>query len=190
MKHLVSVIAFLTVLTMSVFVGIACTGTSKDKTQADSLEVVANDTVEAMTIVTPEVAAQMAACKEFLDNFYQNMWDSEDDSEVIRENVTPRLLKYLRDSYDYDCLDGDCMATWLFFYDTTADVGELKGWTIDTIDQYTYKVVCTYERGDATGGDYEYGVLLGVVKTGDTFLVDDLEEVTNRFEDEEENDEE
>ena len=36
------------------------------------------------------------------------------EESFLKEHCTPKMLKYLRDAYDYDCYDGDCLATWEF----------------------------------------------------------------------------
>ena len=53
-----------------------------------------------------------------------------------KQHITPRLLKFLADSYEYDC-EGECLATWKFFYEGGGDVGEFKSRQITARDGIT-----------------------------------------------------
>lgn len=185
MKHLSPTLTLLIALILCVLTGISCaSGTRGEKALEDSLYVAEQDSVvPAMTIVTPEAAAQMEAGRVFLIAFYSRLMHSDEPEQVfILDNATQRMSDYLHEAYDYDCMDGDCIAWWLFLYNTTADVGEVKEWDVTAIDENTYQVVINYDRDGTVDGDYEYGVKLGLVKDGETFKIDTMEEVLNRFE--------
>ena len=59
--------------------------------------------------------------KDFIADFYQKYVFENGDFRSIASNIcTPKLLKYLRDVYDYECLDDDCgegYAVWKFRLD-------------------------------------------------------------------------
>ena len=65
---------------------------------------------------------EMETARAFVEKFY-NEWSGEDilDYGYVKQYVTPNLLKYLADEYDYDC-EGECLATWKFFYEGGGDI--------------------------------------------------------------------
>lgn len=68
----------------------------------------------------------MEAVRAFVEQFYKE-WGMENQLEYDypKQHITPRLLKFLADSYEFEC-EGECLATWKFFYEGGGDVGELK----------------------------------------------------------------
>ena len=113
------------------------------------------------------------AVRAFVEKFYKE-WSGEDilDYSYPKQHITPKLLKYLADAYDYDC-EGECLATWKFFYEGGGDVGALKSRQITARDGNYVLVENKYDN-------YEYDVLLKVIKDGDTFKIDSLEQVKSR----------
>ena len=109
------------------------------------------------------------AARAFVEQFYDE-WGIEDllEYDDLKKYITPNLLKYLADAYDYDC-EGECLATWKFFYEGGGDVGEMESRQITARDENHVLVEFKYEN-------YEYGVLLTVVKDGDTFKIDSLKQ--------------
>ena len=107
--------------------------------------------------------------RAFVEKFYKG-WRGEDilDYDYVKQYITPNLLKYLTDAYDYDC-EGECLATWKFFYEGGGDVGELKFRQITALDGSHVRVENKYDN-------YEYDVLLKVIKDGDTFKIDSLKQ--------------
>ena len=99
--------------------------------------------------------------------------------DFIKKHITSKAEQYLKDAYDYECEDGDCMATWLFAYEGGGDVGTLRERSIEVVDANTYKVLSIYDQGD--GEDYKYGVKLGIVKEGDAYKIDTLETVLSQY---------
>ena len=88
---------------------------------------------------------------------------------TIRNSTShPRLLKFLADSYEFEC-EGECLATWKFFYEGGGDVGEFKSRQITARDGSHVLVENKYVN-------YEYDVLLTVIKDGDTFKIDSLQQ--------------
>ena len=110
---------------------------------------------------------EMVAVSAFVEEFYKE-WDKKDllDYGYVKQYITPNLLKYLADAYDYEC-EGECLATWKFFYEGGGDVGELKSRQITACDGNHVLVENKYVN-------YEYDVLLALVKDGDTFKIDSL----------------
>lgn len=134
---------------------------------------------------TAAKAQDVAEGKAFLEYFYETLEADILDYDFIKQNLTLQAQQYLKDSYDYDCFDeGNCMASWLFFYDTTADVGRLMGRTIEPIGANTFAVTSFYDRDGAAYGDYEYGVKIELVKQEGVLKINSIETVINRFEEE------
>ena len=123
---------------------------------------------------------KIRACMAFIEQFYQGLKKSGLDADYVKQYVTPNAKQFLMDSYDYDCPEGqECMATWLFCYNTTADVMNEQECRIEPKDENTYLVMTIYT--DTAHGDYVYAVKLGLVKAGDSFKIDTIEEVINCF---------
>ncbi len=126
----------------------------------DSLNVVADDAAQKL---------EMEAVQAFVEQFY-NEWGMENllDYDYPKQHITPRLLKFLADSYEFEC-EGECLATWKFFYEGGGDVGEFKSRQITARDGNHVLVENKYVN-------YEYDVLLTVIKDGDTFKIDSLQQ--------------
>ena len=126
----------------------------------DSLNVVADDAAQKQN---------MEALQAFVEQFY-NEWGMENllDYDYPKQHITPRLLKFLADSYEFEC-EGECLATWKFFYEGGGDVGEFKSRQITARDGSHVLVENKYVN-------YEYDVLLTVIKDGDTFKIDSLQQ--------------
>jgi hypothetical protein len=126
----------------------------------DSLNVVADDAAQKQN---------MEAVQAFVEQFY-NEWGMENllDYDYPKQHITPRLLKCLADSYEFEC-EGECLATWKFFYEGGGDVGEFKSRQITARDGNHVLVENKYVN-------YEYDVLLTVIKDGDTFKIDSLQQ--------------
>ena len=114
------------------------------------------------------------AARAFVEKFYKE-WSGDDilDYAYPKKHITPKLLKYLADSYDFDC-EGECLATWKFFYEGGGDVGQLKSRQITARDGNHVLVQNQYEN-------YKYDVLLTVVKDGDTFKIDNLKQERSEY---------
>jgi hypothetical protein len=126
----------------------------------DSLNVVADDAAQKQN---------MEAVQAFVEQFY-NEWGMENllYYDYPKQHITPRLLKFLADSYEFEC-EGECLATWKFFYEGGGDVGEFKSRQITARDGNHVLVENKYVN-------YEYDVLLTVIKDGDTFKIDSLQQ--------------
>ena len=114
------------------------------------------------------------AVKTFVEKFYL-LWSEEDvlDYDYVKQHITPNLLKYLADAYEFDC-EGECLATWKFLYEDGGDFGGLKSRKITARDESHVLVENNY-------GNYEYDVLLKLIKVGDTYKIDSLEQVKSEY---------
>lgn len=124
--------------------------------------------------VTIVAKPESEAVRVFVEQFYKE-WGMENmlEYDYLKQHITPKLLKYLADSYDFDC-EGECLATWLFFYEGGGDVGELKSRKITAIDRSHVLVENKYVN-------YEYDVLLTVVKDSGTFKIDRLQQKRSEY---------
>ena len=115
-----------------------------------------------------------AAVRAFVEQFYKE-WDKTDllDYDYVKQYITSKLRKYLADAYDYDC-EGECLATWKFFYEGGGDVSGLESRQITARDGSHVLVQSKY-------GNYEYDVLLTVVKDGDKFKIDGLKQEKSEY---------
>ena len=137
---------------------VACGGQTKNA---------ALDTDSTQVFEIPDTLNTAEAVTAFVEKFYKE-WSGEDilNYDYAKQHITPNLLKYLADAYDYDC-EGECLAIWKFFYEGGGDVGELKSRQITARDENHVLVENKYVN-------YEYDVLLKVIKDGDAFKIDSL----------------
>ena len=148
--------------------------TAEPMTTNNDSVVVAQDTSVVIVESEQEAIKTTEECKAFLENFYKKLDKDLLDYAFVKRNTTRKALKYLADNYEYDCENGDCLATWLFLYEGGGDTGPLKKRTIESIDENTYKVTSVYDNSD---GDYKYTVQLGLVKDGDTYKIDTVKPI-------------
>ena len=127
-------------------------------------------------VVTDGASAEQdkVAVRAFVEQFYEE-WDKSDllDYDFVKQHITPNLLKFLADEYSFDC-EGECLATWKFFYEGGGDVSQLESRQITARDGSRVLVQNKYEG-------YEYDVLLTMVKDGDTFKIDSLKQVRSEY---------
>lgn len=118
--------------------------------------------------------------KLFLENFYSKADKlSWEDLEVyVRKNITKNALQDLIDGYDYECPEENCLALWMFFYEAGGDLDSLINRSIDPVSSNTYLVTSTWGYSDNSYPSSDYRVRLGVVKEGETFKIDNIENVT------------
>ena len=119
-------------------------------------------------------AQDPASMKAFVERFYTE-WGSENmlEYDYLKQHITPNLLQYLADSYDYDC-EGECLATWLFFYEGGGDVCCFNSRQIEIRDDQHVLVKIKYDN-------YEYDVLLKVVWVGDQYKIDGLQQERSEY---------
>ena len=102
------------------------------------------------------------------------MVNSNDYDAFVRKHVTPKALKILKDEYEYECDNGDCLATWLFSYEAGSDIGAMVSRTVNMKDENIFLVVTKYE-------DAEYEVRLSVINDGHSYKIDDIEKVRAEY---------
>ena len=147
-----------------------------DKTEAavDSPTVVVGDTVDKSAVEAPDVdpEKEAEAKRAFVEKFYAE-WDDILDYNNLRPYVTPKMRKWLMDNYDFEC-EGECLATWLFFYEGGGDVSGLLSRQVKVQDADHILVQLKYDN-------YEYDVLLTVVKDGDSYKIDELKQIRSVY---------
>lgn len=142
---------------------------TKDDNSTDTIAIVDSANVEEAITSEQEIQAK----KDFIEAFYQG-FDQFNDS-YIKKYVSPKALQILKDEYDYECEDGDCLATWLF-KETCSDCGDntpIISLDIKEQNENDYLVEIKFE--DYYYGIFEYDVLLTVIKDGDTYKIDNIE---------------
>lgn len=173
MKKLVSIVGLLIVLTIGICGGTACT--SSGKTNTDSTQVGQQDTLQSAIQLDAE---KVAACESFITTFYQGLEEAEDEEAYVQQNLTPNAIQWLKDMYDYDCPDDNCMAIFKLSSDYTGDEGPLQDLLIQAVDNDTYDVTLVYDTPD---GKNEYGLQFGLIQDGETYKIDSIEALFNKF---------
>ena len=112
------------------------------------------------------------AQKAFVEKFYAE-WDDILDYAYVKKHVTRKMLKTLVDGYSFDC-EGECLATWLFFYEGGGDVGSLVSRIVKWKGKNKIIVESKYEN-------YEYEILLTLVKVGKTYKIDSIKQEKSRY---------
>ena len=149
----------------AVMILVACGGQTKN---------VASDTDSTQVFEIPDTLNTAEAVTAFVEKFYKE-WSGEYilNYDYAKQHITPNLLKYLADAYDYDC-EGECLATWKFFYEGGGDVGEWKSTSFIPRDESHVHVEIEYDN-------YMYDVLLKVIKDGDTYKIDSLKQEKSEY---------
>ena len=127
-----------------------------------------------LSLFTTAKAQDAASMKAFVDRFYTE-WGSENmlEYDYLKQHATPNLLRILADSYDYDC-EGECLATWLFFYEGGGDVCCSNSRQIEVRDDQHVLVKIKYDN-------YEYDVLLKVIWDGNQYKIDGLQQERSEY---------
>ena len=139
---------------------------NNDAQVADSINVgIDNDNSEQ----------EIQSKKDFLEKFYneKNGREQDDEYAYIKKNVTTNGLQNLKDLYDFEC-DGECLATWVFDYDSGSEIGDQKSRTITPLDENTFLVENKYEYAN-------YSVLLTVVKEDGVYKIDKIEQKESSY---------
>lgn len=112
---------------------------------------------------------------DYLEKFYKekNGREQSDEYAYIKKNVTANGLQNLKDLYDFEC-DGECLATWVFDYDEGSDIGDIKSSKIIHQSGNDFLVENEYEYA-------KYSVLLTVVKEGDAYKIDKIEQKESSY---------
>ena len=133
----------------------------------DTVSVDTTATVDSTQIYEQEIKAK----KDFIEKFYKGLDSSDFDDAYIRKHITANAKRILNEKYDYDC-DGDCLAVWLFAYEGGSDTGEMISRTITEQEDNNFVVETKYASST-------YKVKLTVIKVGDTYKIDDIEQMND-----------
>lgn len=83
---------------------------------ADSIRLVDSlrlaDSIRIADSIANSKKQHEATVIDFITDMYNDY--KYDDETFIKEHCTPKMIQYLRDAYEYDCYEGDCLATWEF----------------------------------------------------------------------------
>ena len=160
----------ITFLILAIVAMVSC-GKKTSSVASDADSTVVSEVPDTLNNVE---AVDTEAKRSFVEQFYQE-WDKRSilDYDYLKPHITPNLLKYLADAYDFDC-EGECLATWKFFYEGGGDVSELESRQITARDENHILVRNKYVN-------YEYDVLLKVIKVGDSFKIDSLKQERSEY---------
>ena len=111
--------------------------TEKSEAAVDSPTVVVGETADKSAVEAPDVDPEKEAEAKiaFVEKFYAE-WDDILNYNSLIPYITPKLRKWLSENYDYDC-EGECLATWLFFYEGGGDCGALLSRQVKVQDAKT-----------------------------------------------------
>ena len=173
MKKMTIVLAMVVVVVLVATVYMGCKFIKGQVVDGPGME---RDTTDFVAETQPAAvqAQDLEPMRAFVEQFY-NGWENQDvlNYDYPKQYITPNLLKYLADAYDYEC-EGECLATWKFFYEGGGDVAGLQSTEITARDESHVLVKHKYDN-------YEYDILLKVIKDGDTFKIDSLEQVRSEY---------
>ena len=87
------------ILMISALMMLLACGGKKAQTKGADVAVIDSTVVDS----ADDQEQEMAAVKVFVEEFYKE-WDKTDllDYGYVKQYITPNLLKYLADAYDYD----------------------------------------------------------------------------------------
>lgn len=138
---------------------------------------------------TPVCSAQNRSVEQQATAFIKTMYNQKqyEDYSFLRSHCTKKLQKKLTDSFDYEC-DGTCYATWLF----------RSGAQDEKYGPYSYygngvnasKILSVVAKDDhwyaytALDMGWKFTNWVYLIKSGNTFLIDDVITVSNELEEE------
>ena len=158
------------------FIGYCSSNDYKKGVETAAVDIITVDSIDSAAVENVNSEQEILAKKEFLEKFYKEKSGKEQEEEYvyIKKNVTANGLQNLKDLYDYECYDGDCLATWVFDYDDGSDIGDLLSCIITPQDENIFLVEKKYE--------YKmYSVLLTVVKEDGVYKIDKIEQKESTF---------
>ena len=93
----------------------------------DSLRVADSIRMADSTRVADSIANAQKEQKAiaFITDMYNNI--KYEDYSFLKKHCTAKMLKFLRDNYDYECVTGDCLAVWMFRSDNQDGINEKHG---------------------------------------------------------------
>ena len=89
--------------------------------ERDTTQILEQKQDTVASIAQVQDTQDTAAAQAFVEKFYKE-WVGEDvlNYDYPKQHITPALLQYLADAYEFDC-EGECLATWKFFYEGGGD---------------------------------------------------------------------
>lgn len=160
------------------FIGYCSSNDSKKGDETAVADTIAVDSLaeDSATVENLNSEQETLAKKEFLVKFYKEKSGREqkDEYAYIKKNVTANGLQNLKDLYDFECDNGDCLATWVFDYDEGSDIGNLISSIITPQDVNTFLIENKYEYA-------KYSVLLTVVEEDGVYKIDRIEQKESTF---------
>ena len=141
---------------------------------ADSLEAERQDSIEKVKLekLEEEKKVKMEACLSYIKKFYQDYEKTGQDGGFLRKHCTPNAIRILEEKYDYDCDEGGCLATWIFFYEAGSD-SELVKREFVAIDENTCEVNNFWgQNGVCNEGIYR--VTIDVVEKDGQYKIDNI----------------
>ena len=145
---------------------------TREKAIADSLEIVRQDSIKAVKLKEEkereenERRSRLESCRNYVEKFYNEYERTENQDEYLRKHCTSNALNTLREEFDTECDNGDCLATWIFFYETLADAEFIRREFVAE-DENTCIVKNIYDG-------YTYSVTIGLVEENGRFKVDKI----------------
>ena len=118
----------------------------------------------------------------FIKNMYNQ--DKYEDYSFLKSHCTKKMLKKLEDSFEYEC-DGTCYATWLF---RSGAQDEKYNWGQNVESES--KILSIVAKDDhwyaytALDMGWKFTNWVYLIKSGNTFLIDDVITVYNEIDEE------
>ena len=118
--------------------------------------------------------------KEFIEKFYNEIdnipWEKL--QEYVLRYTTSNAVQDLKDNFDYDCPDGDCLALWTFTYEAGCDLDTLLSRKIERESENTFLITNIWGYREDSSHKTEYKVRLGVVKQDDLYKINSIVNVS------------
>lgn len=159
---------------------------SQYDSSSDNEQVMA-ETVDSFTLYTISIkktdktneneVVDSTSARGFIENFYKSEYL---DEGFIESNVTANVLNKLKHDYNYECEEGNCLATWVFdAYPTGEDLQLEEGPIIsDTSVDGKFKVDFKYSDNNGERKRYYTNtVFLTVIKIDGIFQISDYKVV-------------
>ena len=138
-----------------------------------------------LSLAVPLCKAQYYPSDSNAISFIKNMYNLEkyEDYFFLRSHCTKKMLKKLADSYEYEC-DGTCYATWLF---RSGAQDEKYNWGQNVESES--KILSIVAKDDhwyaytALDMGWKFTNWVYLIKSGNTFLIEDVITVENELDD-------
>lgn len=117
---------------------------------------------------------KMSNINSFIESFYNEyIFGSNNFNDIAKNTCTPKLLKYLKESYDYECDGGECYAFWLFRSGAQDGINDLsKVINVEVVGNGWYKITY-FDMG------YKYATKVKIVNINGTIMFDEIGDTEN-----------